>query len=129
MGIEEGEKGWAACFVYYYTNGIITILSSANLFVGVNAKKSTMLLAWLVTMMVYSIAFTSLGCALLAMGSWPDSQTPWETSFIILYAAFVLALALFIVYCYAVVVSFYMELKESKKHADSESTPLMTSAK
>ena len=38
------------------------------------------------------------------------------------------ALALFILYCYAVVVSFYMELKESKKkkkHGDSESTPLI----
>ena len=37
------------------------------------------------------------------------------------------AFALFILYCYAVVVSFYMELKESKKkkHADSESTPLI----
>ena len=38
------------------------------------------------------------------------------------------ALSLLILYCYAVVVSFYMELKESKKkkkHADSESTPLI----
>ena len=33
--IEEGEKGWGKYFVYFYTNGIIAVLSSANLFVGV----------------------------------------------------------------------------------------------
>ena len=44
------------------------------------------------------------------------------------FNASVSALALLVGYCYAVVVSFYMELKESKKkkkHVDSESTPLI----
>ena len=33
--IEDGEKGWGAKFVFFYTNGIIAMLSSAGLFVGV----------------------------------------------------------------------------------------------
>ena len=33
--IEEGGKGWGAVFVYSYTNGIVAILSSVHLFVGV----------------------------------------------------------------------------------------------
>ena len=48
------------------------------------------------------------------------------------FYASVSAVALFIVYCYVVVASFYMELKELKKkkhHSDNlESTPLIDHA-
>ena len=33
--IEKGEKGLGGVFVYFYTGGIIAILSSVDLFVGV----------------------------------------------------------------------------------------------
>merc|ERR1712039_948499 len=131
--IEEGGKGWGAVFVYSYTSGIVAILSSAHLFVGVNAKKSTMVLAWLATMMVYFIAMFSLCWTIVAL-HWNDSPHPVQ-DVIFVYTRtllFDLALGLFVFYCYAVVSSFYMELKESKKkehHSDdSESTPLIDRA-